>query len=211
MKRIFAALAVVLLLFSAINAEARGLVIRGGWTKSNASPFTFGNVISDLKEFDFKSYNGWHLAMGYQTETMRGFSFQPEVVFNTKGSNITDGAKWKLSYVEVPVNIQYGIDLLIARPFLFVSPFVGFNVANNLTGGLQSASLTAIKDNIVKNVKTFEYGLGLGAGLNLAMFQFSLKYSWNFGRVSSFGDYANRIGNLKNETGALELSVGLRF
>lgn len=210
MKRGFAALAVMVVLFSAINAEARGLVIRGGWTKSNTAPFSFGNVISELKGMDFKNYNGWHLGLGYQTETMRGFSFQPEVVFNTKGSNVADGARWKLSYVEVPVNIQYGIDLLIMRPFLFVAPFVGFNVGNVITGS-QNAGILSVKDNIVKNAKTFEYGLGLGAGLNLAMFQLSLKYSWNFGRVSSFGEYANRIGNLKNETGALELSVGLRF
>ena len=38
-----------------------------------------------------------------------------------------------MNYVEVPVNIQWGPDLLIARPFVFASPFIGYNLKNRFS------------------------------------------------------------------------------
>ncbi|MBQ0025101.1 MAG: PorT family protein [Bacteroidales bacterium] len=213
MKKLLIAFAALAFLLSAETVSAEGVFIKGGLTYSNSSSAGLKEAYSMLRDLNFKSYTGWHAGIGYQTGSIMGFSFQPELLYNVKGSSLSDNMKWKMSYIEVPVNIQYGIDLLVARPFIFISPYVGLNLSNkvSVSSSNSTTTLKPIDDFINDTVNKLEYGFGLGAGIDIARFQVTAKYSWNFGNVLDFSEYKQNITHLKSATGGLELSIALKF
>lgn len=200
MKRLTVVLTAALLLLCAVTASAEGVLVKGGVTSWNVADN--GN-----KAFSQK-YTGWHAGIGYQTASVGGFSFQPELLFNVKGAKINDDLKWKMSYLELPINIQWGIDLLVARPFIYASPYLGYCISNK---PVTSLPVPAEFENLFKNAKRFEYGIGIGAGINLWKLQIAGKYSWNFGPVADIKNFTEKIKNLKNTTGGYEISVALIF
>ena len=178
MKRIIAILAVAASLFSAVNASARGGII-GGFTASNT---TLG---SDFKNIiDTKSVSLYHVGLTYQMQLPAGFSIQPSILYQMKGMSLSAATDAKLfsgsletkaGYLEVPVALQWGPDLVIARPYIFVEPFVGYR----LTG------YSNINDEWAnKNLNKLEYGFGIGAGVELIQhLQVSIQWFANLGPV----------------------------
>ena len=61
----------------------------------------------------------------------------------------------------------------------------------------------------------FEYGVGLGAGLNVWKLQAIVRYNWNFGTLGKLSDFKDlQIGDFKteNETfGGISVSVAFFF
>lgn len=196
MKRIaiiFAAAAALIL--SSVTARAEGLVVKGGLTYTNAS------TVQDLK----KGKSGWEFGAGYQTGTFSGLAIQPELLYKVKGVTLTDATNVSLNYLELPVNVQWGIDLLIARPFIFVSPFIGCNL------GAKFSQESDLATTIMDSVKKFEYGFGAGLGLDFFRFQITAKYNWNFGNIASWSDYKEKISGLDPAAGTIEIALGLKF
>lgn len=127
-----------------------------------------------------------------------GLAIQPEILFQMKGVGFPgadDGQgtvsdiKANIGYVEVPVQIQYGADLVLARPYVFLEPFIGYGLFVNAK---QETDSGVVKFNSFEKagLERFEYGLGLGAGLDVWRFQLSAKYFWSFNNLSA-GDVAD--------------------
>lgn len=89
-----------------------------------------------------------------------GFSLQPELDYVMKSPV---GAHC----VNVPVNLQWGPDLILFRPFIMVSPFVGAAFRPEKT--------------------LFDYGVGVGAGIDFWRMQLQIKYSWDLGTPEKLG------------------------
>ena len=189
-------LIVGLLLIGSMTAGAQGLIIKGGLTYTNMA----------IKDIKLQGHSGWEAGIGFQTDAVMGFSLQPEAVYKVKGVTLEDAAtNVKLNYIEVPVNVQWGVDLLVAKPFIFAAPFIGYCLGTRFSKATDVA--TAINDNLNK----FEYGLGLGLGLNVFKFQITGKYSWNFGPITDWQQTATKVQGLDPAAGTLEICVGLRF
>lgn len=196
MKKIIMVMAAALLLTT--TAFAEGFIIKGGLTYGNVMS---KDLIEQLKVLDIKSYTGWHAGIGYQTGSVAGFTFQPELQYNQKGmkySAVVDDAI-KFHYLELPVNVQWGVDLIVARPFILVSPYVGYCLKG------ESNEFGKIED--LKN--RLEYGLGVGAGISIWKVQISAKYSWNFGNVANLNEYWQKVTEKNKTNGGLEVSIAL--
>lgn len=208
MKKIMILFAALAMMAGAADAYAEGFLVKGGLTYSNLAS---KNMKSFFQDFSFKNYTGWHAGIGYQTDTFGGFSFQPEFLFNVKGvkavdmasSSMDNNVSWKMSYLELPVNIQWGINLLVARPFIFATPFVGYSVSSKLVG----VDGTGKIETLVESPERFEYGLGLGAGINISKVQITAKYAWNF---KGMGEIISQMQD-SNTTGGFELSLAVLF
>ena len=130
--------------------------------------------------------------------------------FNWNGLNEGDGSKeWdkaKYGYVEVPLQLQWGIDLVMLRPYAFVEPFAGYAVTGSKVINSQKAKID------FDNAKSrLEYGLGVGAGLEfMSKVQLSFKYFWNFENAQSFAEVKNTVKDGKSFNGLI-FSVGLFF
>jgi hypothetical protein len=166
MKRFITVIALCVMTFWGSNTlNARGFGITGG-----ASFLGIRNVSPELT-------TGYHAGLTYQIDLPFGFAIQPSVLYHVKGSlaeapilNQDVYDVFKTGYVEVPVSIQWGPDLILFRPFLDVTPFVGYGVQNNLSwDGFQR----------------LEYGLGTGIGLEFWRIQLIGRYNWNFGPLYS--------------------------
>ena len=144
--------------------------------------------------------------MGGRPGTLAGFSLQPEILYKAKGLKFGDDTKVTVKYLEVPVNIQWGIDLLVARPFIFASPYVGFKLKQSYS---QVSSLLPFDfDDAVNKVCG---GFGLGLGLDIAHFQITAKYDWDFGGVANWNEYVSAVKAIKKSDGMFELAVAFKF
>lgn len=179
MKRLGIALAVAALAFgvnmSAQHFDNTRFGITAGVTSSS----------SKIKNVDTKSISLFHAGVALEAPLGGGFAIQPEILYQVKGlsldkwgdstgNQIADGFQTKVGFVEVPVQIQWGPDLVAFRPYGFVEPFIGYQISSNGKGEAKSLS---------KELQKMEYGLSLGAGLDISHIQLSAKYFWNFGSV----------------------------
>jgi hypothetical protein len=172
MKRILLVLASVLVLAS-FSASAKGFGVTAGMNFNSAK-------IKDLK---MDSQAGWNVGLTYAFNLPLGFSIQPSLVYSQKGALVMDAlteVKQTVGSVNLPVSVQWGPDLLVARPFVDVTPYVGYSLFNKAKG--------EILDDI-KGGNAFEYGLGVGAGLNVWKIQAIVRYNWNFGVLGSLKDF----------------------
>ncbi len=152
----------------------------------------FTSSATKIKDVDSKSVSLYHIGLTAQFPVGGGFAIQPSVLYQVKGAAADDLGKLtagdaaksfetKVGYLEVPVQLQWGPDLLAFRPYVFAEPFVGYRISS---GNKDKAK--ELKDEL----KKVEYGLGLGAGIDVWRLQLSVKYFWNFGNIYETGDTA---------------------
>lgn len=174
---------------------------------------------TDVKNLDTKSMSLYHAGLTAQFPLGLGFSIQPSLLYQMKGMNLSDAGnstvseigksfETKVGYVEVPVQLQWGPDLLLFRPYLLAEPFVGCRL-NSSAKGTEDGQ--AVKDAL----KAAEYGLGLGAGIDIFGLQVSGKWFWNFGGIYDT-EASSTIGTIKdlkngNNFHGFAVSVALLF
>lgn len=176
---------IVASLLVAVSAHAQ-LGVMAGITSSKA----------DLKEAyaDVKNATSYHVGIAYKMD-LGLIKVQPAIIYNVKGAKVgnvinkaTEGAvtagdfEYKTGSIEVPVQLQAGIDLGIVRAYGILEPFVGYQITNTAqtTGGTK----IDVKWDEVKN--KLEYGVGLGAGVELIEHvQVAVRYFWNLGNASN--------------------------
>lgn len=88
------------------------------------------NMIGDKLENDM--ILGYHAGVNVQIPVAPDFYFQPGLMFNTKGAkNTTVGVTntYKLSYIELPLNFVYKVNLGGGSFMLGFGPYVGYGIA----------------------------------------------------------------------------------
>lgn len=172
-----------------------------------------------IKDVSAGSTLGYHAGLTYKFHLPLGFSIQPSVLYHMK-SAISDGGTFdvdmNVGYVEVPVSFQWGPDLLLFRPFIDVSPFVGYGIYQDFEGKKWDEIASTIVKDSWNSVNRMEYGLGLGAGLEVWKFQLICRYNWNFGTLVNKDGKADIFPALKqgigdNNFGGVTLSLALLF
>ena len=156
------------------------------------------NSIKDI-EFANKSVSnntGWHAGVLLQIKLPMGLAFQPELLYSVKNFGDKD-QKFDLNYLEMPLNLQWGIDLLILRPFVMAGPYFSYLAGH---GG---------KAKDWDGVKNFDYGLGAGIGIDIWKLQVTGKWSWGFGKLGNVESGDWKVNN--STLNGFQLSIGLLF
>lgn len=207
MKKIFA-IAAALLVCVCASAQKVGIV--GGFTSSELK----------LKNIQKSSVSQYHIGLAYNQPIALGFAVQPELIYNVKGTAFDQIAvlkdfKTTMGYVELPVQVQWGVDLLVAQPYVFVEPYVGYAVSGNwkCKGGITDNEYSDSID-LSDLDSRWEYGFAVGFGVNaFERVQLSFKYFWNFEdcRLDQYTEQLKEsISERKGFTG-LAISVGVFF
>ena len=141
------------------NMSAGNVGVVGG-----ANFHTYG-----IKDIGTHTLTQWHAGLMYKFNLPLGFQLQPTVVYNVKAAT-TDvrDLDFSVGNVEFHAAVQWGVDLILFRPYLEVSPYAGYAV-----NGWGDMGYWDKKDR-------FEYGAGLGGGLQIWRLQLSARYNWNF-------------------------------
>lgn len=140
--------------------------------------------LKGVKDFDIGNSTGFNAGILYKVKIpLVGLTIQPELIYSQTNSSInTEIAGWsnlngdlKIGTLMLPVGLQWGIDLMLFRPFIQAVPYIGYtvNTQNKIT-------------NLNWNVDKFKYGVGLGAGLDIWKLQISGRYNWDLGDVAEF-------------------------
>lgn len=186
-----------------------------------------GASFTNIKEVSKDLATGFHAGLTYKFHLPLGFAIQPSVLYHMK-SSLVEGAiadvstfDYKMGYVEVPVSLQWGPDLLMFRPFVDLTPFVGYALNNQASSvKVQGEALSKIQ-NKWEGVNRLEYGLGLGAGLEVWKLQLVCRYNWNFGDLfdadGNIASWSEAFGLAKdsvksgNNFGGVTLSLAFLF
>lgn len=212
MKRYIIVIAAAMLAFSATAAAQVNFGVTAGMNFNSAK---IGDVKMDAKA-------GWNVGATVQFDLPLGFSLQPSLVYMQKAAGyetpeLSSGIleDLKAQFVQtvgslvLPVSVQWGPDLLVARPFLDVTPYVGYSLSNKI-----KADVAGLEE-VVKGGNGLDYGLGLGAGINVWKLQAIVRYNWNFGVLGNYEDFTDiKLGDLnsENETfGGITVSVAFFF
>lgn len=202
MKRLFATVVAALALCCiSASAQAKWGVTAG--LNFNTSKFS---------EIDVKAKTGWSAGATCLVDLPLGFSIQPSLLYHQKGANITNEIAQNMGFIELPVSVQWGPDLLVFRPFLDVTPYIGYALSNEVT-----TSLADFKFSSWQGKERFEYGLGIGAGINVWKLQLIARYNWNFGslyNVEGWDDIKSELKGLSVENenfGGVTLSLAFLF
>ncbi|MBO8445010.1 MAG: PorT family protein [Bacteroidetes bacterium] len=182
MKKTIASASIIIAILLVFSISAKGqsrFGVIGGFSFSHASDI--GNRGTTTK---------YNVGVTYQLKLPMGFSIQPSLMYHVKGARVGEiggipGSSFDLTagYLELPVSFQWGPDLLLFRPFLDVSPYIGVGLNNSLEYGAGGTMFEHA--NIWKSagLARMEYGLGLGIGIEIWRFQVIGRYNWNFGSL----------------------------
>lgn len=202
MKRIITLLAVVAAsLVMAAHAHAQFGIV-GGLTSSKTAMTTSEDV---------KAISLYHAGVTYKFDLGAGFAIQPSLLYQVKGSNIggkldTDDFKLKTGFVELPVGLQWGPDLMAFRPYVIAEPFIGYQITSSDRGSENIEKWASQAKN------KFEYGFSLGGGIEIAShIQLYVQWFNNMGKMvkegSSSVSFSDKIKNFKG----LKFSVAILF
>jgi len=146
-------------------------------------------ILRDVKNsFTLDKSTGWQAGILLQAKIPTvGLGIQPELLYTTVKANV-DNETNSINYFELPLNVYWGFNLIIIRPYLTGGPYFCY--------ALQSDG-RAFKDRINK----FDWGMSLGGGIEIWKFQFGARYSWGLQNVSSTADF-----ELKNNRFTLSLA-----
>lgn len=203
---------------AAMSAQVRYGVIGGATFSTNR-----------LKEINSKTFTNFNAGLTLKVGLPAGFSIQPSLVYNVKGSSMTDVSEidanfshldLSVGYLELPLSIQWGPDLLVFRPFLDVTPFVGYALNNKMVATHSGdVSTTTSERNSWIDMNRFEYGVGLGFGIEIWRIQVLARYNWNLGSLynakedasgSTFGQFVQKAYG-KRSFGGVTLTAAILF
>ncbi len=138
---------------------------------------------ANFENIDVKASAGWNAGVTMLLDLPLGLSLQPSIVYSQKNVSLVDGISNKIGAVEIPVSVQWGPDLILLRPFVDVTPYVGYALSHDTTLDTAWGDLSSSfqEDSFDK----FQYGLGVGAGVNIWKLQAIVRYVWNFGALTS--------------------------
>lgn len=200
-------LAVVVLFFtvsilacSSTFAQMRAGV-KGGLNVSNL-------YIDDID--DENARYGFNVGVYGQILSTEVFAIQPELLFSTKGSKAEYGGlidqtiKYNLNYLDLPVLAVFKLG---KSAEIHVGPYVSYLLGANVS---YSGDIANTADKIDKdNLKSFDYGLSGGFGLNFGTLQIGARYNYGLAKIADSDGAKTLLGDSKNSVAQIYLSLNL--
>ena len=208
MKKLFIIVAAVLVSSFAASAKG-GLGVTAGFNTNSTK----------VQDIQTAPRTGFNVGVTYSLNLPLGFSLQPSVVYSHKSANLNltgvgildavlnDKVFQNVGSVNVPVSVQWGPNLIIARPFLDITPYVGYTLSNTIKG------MAGDLQGVLQGEKSLDYGVGLGGGLHVWKLQAIVRYNWSFGTMGNLNGFTElELDDVKNANRVYGgLSVNLAY
>ena len=218
MKKFIATAAAAAMMFLSINASAQ-FSIGAGFAKSDLKEKA---DIASVKQENTSNANGLYVGADYTFRFKYGLGFTPGVEWVFVGDknlkelgfgDIKGEAKFKEHYINVPLELNWGIDMKVLRIYVFAGPTLSFNVSSKTKmkgsgfGEEIGNSKVETKDFFEKlggKYSNFDLMFGGGAGVDIAK-KVRVKFGYDWGMVNR-GD-----SDLKLHRQQLKLGVAYLF
>lgn len=182
------------------NPTAR-VGIKGGLNVSNL-------YINDVNDENARfGFNGGFYGQILSSEV---FAIQPELLFSTKGSQadyggiINSTVRFNLNYLDLPILavIKLGPSAEI-HAGAYASYLLSANI--NYSGNIGNGTDRIDRDQL----KSFDYGLSGGFGLNFGAVQIGARYNYGLVKIADSNSARNMLGDSKNSVAQLYLALNL--
>ena len=193
MRKLFAIVAAILVTSVAASAKGGFGVTAGINTNS-----------TKVQDIQTAPRTGFNVGLTYSLDLPLGLSVQPSIVYTHKSANlsltgvgvldalVSNKVFQNVGSLNVPVSVQWGPNLIVARPFLDVTPYIGYTVSNNIKG------MAGDVKSVLEGEKSLDYGVGLGGGINVWKLQAIVRYNWSFGTMGNLEGFTElELGDLK--------------
>jgi len=185
------------------NAMAQARAgIKGGLNVSNL-------YIDDIN--DENARYGFNVGLYGQILSSDVFAIQPELLFSTKGTKafynnglVDQTIKYNLNYLDLPVLAVFKLG---NSAEIHVGPYASYLLNANIS---YSGNLANGDDEIDKdNLRSFDYGLVGGFGLNFGAVQVGARYNYGLVKIADSNAAEFLLGDSKNSVAQLYLSLNL--
>jgi hypothetical protein len=206
MKKFF--LLVVLAVMTASFAQAQiKFGARAGFNLTSAS---YKIDVSGFDAPDTKFKPGFQIGVVGELALTDAIFLQPGILFATQGYKVEDSGedkqyneKWddketfSLNYLQIPINVQYKLDLGGMNLLLQAGPYLGYAIggkykyewndedAYGKDSGSKEEDLKFGSDAAKGEIKPFDFGIGLGVGLQFSNLQVGLGYNLGLTNLSN--------------------------
>ena len=172
--------------------------------------FNLTNLYQEDKDGNMKGLDwkpGFQIGLVADYLLLGDLSIQPGILFATQGAKSEtsmSGYKAKvtfnLNYIQIPINLQYKLDLDNKKLLVQAGPYLGYGIGGKLKVEVSEGGISINNSEKIKfgssdddDFKAFDFGLGLGVGLQIGNLQAVLGY--NLGLVKLNPDVnAKNIG-----------------
>jgi len=184
-----------------VHAQARA-GIKGGLNVSN---LYIDNIHDENARY------GFNVGLYGQVLSSDKFAIQPELLFSTKGTKAFYGGiveqtvKYNLNYLDLPVLAVFKLG---ESAEIHVGPYASYLLNANVS---YSGDVANGDDEIDKDhLKSFDYGLVGGFGLNFGQVQVGARYNYGLVKIADSDAAELFLGDSKNSVAQLYVSLNLR-
>lgn len=158
---------------------------------------------------------GAHGGVYAKLPVARGFSIQPELLYNGKGAKLSydnflsgEGEyRFNLHYVELPV---LGVINIAKNLNIQAGPYVAYMAGANITDVNKDGSIDNIRDLNADNFNRFDWGVAGGLGIDVQNFTIGARYNYGFKEIGKSGSLSGQLTK-DSKNSNLQLFVGFAF
>jgi len=169
-----------------------------------------------------KSISGFHIGLIAEFPIIEKFSFETGIIMSTKGFKVSESttsignsiynfdSTMNLFYLEVPLAGKASYDVGGAKIYGVFGPYLGLGLSGRVK--MESTGEPTEKQNVKwgsgsnDDVKRLDYGLIIGAGVEIQSILLRLSYSYGLANIISDSSL-----DTKSQNRVLSLSVGYKF
>ena len=130
------------------------------------------------------------------------------------GETVKFEAKLNLIYLDIPLTAKASFDLGGARIYGVFGPYIGMGLSGKNKFEITAMGETETEEEDIKlgsdededDVKRLDFGLTMGAGVEISSIQIGLSYGLGLANISPYTDGGSKISNR-----VLGISVGYKF
>lgn len=197
MKKVFVLFLLVVCCLNNITAQRTGL--KAGVTLASAQYTVKSTSIST------SNLAGFHGGLMIELPVSNSVFINTGLFYSQKGMKMSIlGVEGKVSidYLEIPLSLTYKYDLIVAKLFVQLGPYIGLGLSGRVDAGQQVQKIEFGSDN--DELKRTDFGINVGGDIEIKFIQLGVNYG--LGLVDLENDPEAIMMN-----GVLSLSTGILF
>jgi hypothetical protein len=169
----------------------------------------FANVNFEGEDADvnFDSRTGFVGGLFVVVPSNNQFALQAEALYSQKGAKVEEGgftSTIKLDFLDVPVLARFSTPATNGSSFhVFAGPSFGFKLSAEAESSFEGEEDS---DDLDDEVKSFDLGLVLGAGVEFGRFLIDGRYTWGMTDLNN-----DDTEDVKAKTRTFSIMAGFRF
>jgi len=213
--------ALVLVVTMTNESSAQSFGLKGGLNLSNMLDKDDDETYSD----DYKMKPGFHIGATAEFPFSDMFSFETGLLLSTKGFKVSDEetlggdtygfeGKLNLIYLDIPLTAKASFDLGGAKLYGLFGPYVGIGLSGKTKLEFTFDGETEKEEEDIEwgsdeeksDLKRLDFGLTMGAGVEMSSIQIGLTYNLGLANLSPNTENGFKISNR-----VIGISVGYKF